>query len=94
MAKPTQCVLRDPNPCPTTVTMHQKNKWHTVLKQLRCNKLQERKETADTLGDNASAMQNYAFASCWVQLPLTIVSACILIFAVLYSKGVSGFMNS
>lgn len=34
-------------------------------------------------------MRNYAFASFWVQLPLTIVSACILIFAVLYSKGVS-----
>jgi len=43
----------------------------------------------DTLGDNAAAVRNYAFASFWVQLPLTIVSACILIFAVLYSKGVS-----
>jgi hypothetical protein len=34
-------------------------------------------------------VRNYAFASFWVQLPLTIVSACILIFALLYSKGVS-----
>lgn len=43
----------------------------------------------DTLGDSASTVRNYAFASFWVQLPLTIVSACILIFALLYSKGVS-----
>jgi hypothetical protein len=43
----------------------------------------------DDLGDNASVVRNYAFASFWVQLPLTIVSACILIFALLYSKGVS-----
>lgn len=43
----------------------------------------------DDLGDNAAVVRNYAFASFWVQLPLTIVSACILIFALLYSKGVS-----
>jgi hypothetical protein len=43
----------------------------------------------DDLGDNAATVRNYAFASFWFQLPLTIVSACILIFAVLYSKGVS-----
>lgn len=44
----------------------------------------------DTLGESAaSGVRNYAFASFWVQLPLTIVSACILIFAVLYSRGVS-----
>lgn len=40
----------------------------------------------DSLGDNAATVRNYAFASFWVQLPLTIVSACILIFALLYSK--------
>jgi hypothetical protein len=43
---------------------------------------------ADTLGDKAASLRNYAFASFWVQLPLTIVSACILIFALLYSKAV------
>lgn len=43
----------------------------------------------DALGDSASTVRNYAFASFWFQLPLTIVSACILIFALLYSKGVS-----
>lgn len=48
----------------------------------------------DSLGDSASTVRNYAFASFWVQLPLTIVSACILIFALLYSKGVSSSMVS
>jgi hypothetical protein len=44
--------------------------------------------SADSLGDAANGLRNFAFASFWVQLPLTIVSACILIFAVLYSRAV------
>eukprot|EP00879_Flechtneria_rotunda_P024706 GHRR01026212.1.p1 GENE.GHRR01026212.1~~GHRR01026212.1.p1 ORF type:complete len:210 (+),score=34.55 GHRR01026212.1:387-1016(+) len=41
--------------------------------------------TADSLGDSATAARNFAFASFWVQLPLTIVSACILFFSVTLS---------
>jgi hypothetical protein len=45
--------------------------------------------SADTLGDRAATVRNYAFASFWVQLPLTIVSAGILFFAISFSKAVS-----
>lgn len=45
--------------------------------------------TADTLGDQASSVRNWAFLSFWVQLPLTIVSAGILFFAISFSRAVS-----
>ncbi|KAF6261840.1 hypothetical protein COO60DRAFT_726021 [Scenedesmus sp. NREL 46B-D3] len=45
--------------------------------------------SADTLGDRAATVRNFAFASFWVQLPLTIVSAGILFFAVSFSKAPS-----
>jgi hypothetical protein len=45
--------------------------------------------SADTLGDRAATVRNYAFASFWVQLPLTIVSAGILFFAISFSKAAS-----
>ncbi|WIA41833.1 hypothetical protein OEZ86_009163 [Tetradesmus obliquus] len=45
--------------------------------------------SADTLGDSAATVRNFAFASFWVQLPLTIVSAGILFFAISFSKAPS-----
>ncbi|KAF8058327.1 lpxC [Scenedesmus sp. PABB004] len=42
--------------------------------------------SADTLGASASTVRNFAFASFWVQLPLTVVSACVLFFAIMFSK--------
>lgn len=45
--------------------------------------------SADSLGGDAATVRNYAFASFWTQLPLTIVSACILGFAIMFSKAPS-----
>eukprot|EP00775_Hariotina_reticulata_P013608 gene13608-13733_t len=42
--------------------------------------------TADSLGPQATAVRNFAFASFWLQLPLTAVSAGILIFAISFNK--------
>jgi hypothetical protein len=50
--------------------------------------------SADTLGDSAATVRNFAFASFWVQLPLTIVSAGILFFAISFSKAVSTIATS
>jgi hypothetical protein len=44
--------------------------------------------TADTLGPQAAAVRNFSFASFWLQLPLTAVSAGILIFAISFNKAV------
>ncbi len=40
-------------------------------------------------GANASGIRNLAFASFWTQLPLSMVSAGILIFSTMFSRGVS-----
>lgn len=45
--------------------------------------------TVDTLGTSAPAVKNLSFASFWLQLPLTIVSAGILFFAVQFTRTVS-----
>lgn len=45
--------------------------------------------SADTLGSSAGTVRNLAFGSFWVQLPLTVVSACILFFAVQFTRAVS-----
>eukprot|EP00877_Chromochloris_zofingiensis_P010475 jgi/Chrzof1/5681/Cz16g11150.t1_TIC21B[v5.2] len=42
--------------------------------------------TVDTLGTSAPAVKNLSFASFWLQLPLTIVSAGILFFAVQFTR--------
>ncbi|GBF95301.1 TIC, chloroplastic [Raphidocelis subcapitata] len=43
--------------------------------------------SADSLGAQAPTMRNLAFGSFWVQLPLSVVSACILFFAVQFARG-------
>jgi hypothetical protein len=44
--------------------------------------------SGDTLGAQAPTMRNLAFGSFWVQLPLSVVSACILFFAVQFTRTV------
>jgi len=44
--------------------------------------------SGDSLGNKAPTMRNLAWGSFWVQLPLTVVSACILFFAVQFSRAV------
>jgi hypothetical protein len=44
--------------------------------------------SSDTLGSQAPTMRNLAFGSFWVQLPLSVVSACILFFAVQFTRAV------
>jgi hypothetical protein len=44
--------------------------------------------STDTLGGSAGLVRTVAFLSFWVQLPLTVVSAGILLFAVQFSNQV------
>ena len=44
--------------------------------------------SAEALGSSATTLRNLAFASFWVQLPLSFVSGGILIFSVMFSQQV------
>lgn len=46
--------------------------------------------SADSLGSSASTVRNLAWGSFWTQLPLTVVSAFILFFALQFSRAVRG----
>ena len=45
--------------------------------------------SSDSLGSNAGFVKSLAFVSFWLQLPLSIVSGCILIFSVYFTNQVS-----